>query len=543
MSDIKLVNKNGKIVGIDPETGNEVPIELGDAVADSLSAGDLYNDQLPDVVIKRDGSDAVALDTAGGQEIDRADAVSGRGSYPVIQSAVDFLGSDGGHIHLVSGRYSADNFSDFNGDGPLVEINKDHVTISGDGPSTLLTIEDGALPDTEGFRLLHATGKSGNLNRTQFDLVIRDLKLDGNQQNNNGKGDGNTIDNSIDGHNIQIQARDFLLSNVHSVNSTGDGVEPISRTTESDGDPQTKNGVINGCIFKDNWEQNVHIHGGKNIVVSDCTMDGEINNDNINLFSEQTNVENVAFVGNVIVNGDNAGANLETDNATVARNIVFANNIVRGNRGEGIAVHPTSSDMNVDNMLITGNLIHNNGEGIRVSGGTDITIQNNIVKDNAKAGLRLSNARQPVTNVVVQNNLLKDNVTGGAGTSDRANLFVVAKNDTNSWQDVMICENMVIDTVPNCLFAIETRTRNFPSRNRVYIKNNYVRGSQNDPPINDQFGSVLLWNEGNDDAVSEIPFTADTGGASGVIYLDDGTNTADSDPHLRYNNGGSFFDL
>lgn len=36
MAEIKLVNKNGKIVGIDPSTGDEVPIELGDAVADSL---------------------------------------------------------------------------------------------------------------------------------------------------------------------------------------------------------------------------------------------------------------------------------------------------------------------------------------------------------------------------------------------------------------------------------------------------------------------------------------------------------------------------
>lgn len=43
MSDIKLVNKKGKIVGIDPETGNEVPIELGDAISDSLNTESLQN--------------------------------------------------------------------------------------------------------------------------------------------------------------------------------------------------------------------------------------------------------------------------------------------------------------------------------------------------------------------------------------------------------------------------------------------------------------------------------------------------------------------
>lgn len=37
MSEIRLENKNGKIVGIDPETGDEVPIEFGDAVAESVN--------------------------------------------------------------------------------------------------------------------------------------------------------------------------------------------------------------------------------------------------------------------------------------------------------------------------------------------------------------------------------------------------------------------------------------------------------------------------------------------------------------------------
>lgn len=36
MSKIKLVNKNGKIVGIDPDTGNEVPVEVDDLAATTL---------------------------------------------------------------------------------------------------------------------------------------------------------------------------------------------------------------------------------------------------------------------------------------------------------------------------------------------------------------------------------------------------------------------------------------------------------------------------------------------------------------------------
>lgn len=42
MSDkIKLVNENGRIVGKDPETDETVPIEMGDAVLESVSTESL----------------------------------------------------------------------------------------------------------------------------------------------------------------------------------------------------------------------------------------------------------------------------------------------------------------------------------------------------------------------------------------------------------------------------------------------------------------------------------------------------------------------
>lgn len=41
MSKIKLVNENGVIKGIDPETGDEVPVEFDDLVSSSVSAGEL----------------------------------------------------------------------------------------------------------------------------------------------------------------------------------------------------------------------------------------------------------------------------------------------------------------------------------------------------------------------------------------------------------------------------------------------------------------------------------------------------------------------
>ena len=46
MSDIKLVNENGKIVGKDTETGETVPIELGETIHESVSTEDLAFDVL-----------------------------------------------------------------------------------------------------------------------------------------------------------------------------------------------------------------------------------------------------------------------------------------------------------------------------------------------------------------------------------------------------------------------------------------------------------------------------------------------------------------
>lgn len=43
--DIKLVNENGKIVGKDAETGETIPIELGETVADSVRAERTISDR------------------------------------------------------------------------------------------------------------------------------------------------------------------------------------------------------------------------------------------------------------------------------------------------------------------------------------------------------------------------------------------------------------------------------------------------------------------------------------------------------------------
>ncbi|MFA1612062.1 hypothetical protein [Halobellus rubicundus] len=46
MTKVKLVNENGVIKGIDPDTGNEVPIEFADGVFDSISANEVTNGNL-----------------------------------------------------------------------------------------------------------------------------------------------------------------------------------------------------------------------------------------------------------------------------------------------------------------------------------------------------------------------------------------------------------------------------------------------------------------------------------------------------------------
>jgi len=447
---------------------------------------------------------------------------------------------DGGHIYIRSGRYSADSFSTFNGNPPLFQVGKDNVTITGDGASTVLTIEDGATASNEGCRTIHVGGH-GNTEGTSTDLAnnfhISNLKIDGNQQNNGGDGDGNTIDNLIDGHNLQIQGENFVVTNLWSINSCGDGVEPISRTTASDGEAQTRRGVISNNVFVDNWEQNIHPHGLAFSTISDNVCKGEVNNANLNLFTETTDNKGLNIKNNIITESQQEGAVLHSgvsDKSTASKDIRFEGNYVANNAGDGVLVDGPRSD-NID--VIDNTIVENGYYGVNCKGANSITVKDNTIKRNAADGVRAQN-----NNVNISSLTIKDNEVVGNNTDDVevGGINVHITDDTTDVDGLHICDNEVDEGAGKYYSAI--RTREFTAANSyadVVIERNHITGYTNHA-VREEIGALLLDNYGNDDYVSSPPSAVTP--HAGMEYYDDGTNTGTGNRGKRVYAGGVWAD-
>lgn len=522
---------------------DKVPIVRARTVeSDSVKAEQALTDHNPDTVVYRDADDAVALDMNSKSEVARYNAVSGRGAYRTIQDAHDALPSDGGHIHIVSGYYSADSFSTFNGNAPLLHVRKDNVTITGDGPSTVLTIEDGATASNEGCRVIHVGGQ-GNTGGTTTNLAnnfhISHLKIDGNQQNNGGDGDGNTIDNLIDGHNLQIQGEDFVVTDLWSINSCGDGVEPISRATASDGEAQTRRGVISNNVFVDNWEQNIHPHGCAYSTVTGNVCRGEVNNANINLFSETTDNIGLVITGNVVTESQQEGAILHagvSDGSQSSKYILFAQNYVADNSLDGVVV----DERRTETVIIKDNIIHNNGgRGILGKGATNVLIEDNTIVQNADDGIEVNNNNSDITGLFIHSNWVKNNNTGDNGTAGGIDIFV--QDGTTELRRVSIQDNAVIDTgIGNHNAGIRTREQTAASAyDEIRIEGNWLFGSSNQP-IKNEIGAFQMSNRGANDFVGSPPSVITP--YAGMEYLDDGSNTGSGTKGKRIYSGGGWND-
>lgn len=86
-----------------------------------------------------------------------------------VNQAIDFLGAEGGTVHIVAGAYSiCANQGTYGG----IIVDKSNVTISGDGPATLL-----ALADNQNTNVIRIVGSVEN-------ITIKNIRIDGNRANN-----------------------------------------------------------------------------------------------------------------------------------------------------------------------------------------------------------------------------------------------------------------------------------------------------------------------------------------------------------------------
>lgn len=373
-----------------------------------------------------------------------------------IQAAIDALpdgsnGLEGGHVHINRGNYP---IQDGNYEEYAIWVNKDNVRITGGGAATRVYLPDGITADGDGKRIIHVGGSSrthSSSDDTAYDnFALENILIDGNQQNNR------PISNANDGHNIQIQGANWRVEGVWSVNSTGDGIEPMSRsTTTVNGEtiPQTHHGTIANCHFLNNYEQNVHIHGGAYINVENNIGNGEVNNSCVHLYSHNTDVHDIKFINNVWANSSQHGMELSsTDTGATgykAYDIWVIGDTIKSNDRNGVKIDGRGAhDINIVDSDITyngeagvkaqfgldglsvdgGKIAYNGSNGVSLAAGTDnngvgtgyldnIDVETRIIENNQDDGffygVQITADGFDVRNVQIEGEIIGD----GSGTA------------------------------------------------------------------------------------------------------------------------------
>jgi hypothetical protein len=322
-----------------------------------------------------------------------------------IQAAIDDLPSGGGRVHVEAGDYPIVT-PDYDNDIGIT-IDKDDVMLTGDGKATRIFLPDNTTNQSQGKKILEVGGTSDNPRFSSPTPVngctVKDIYIDGNHPNQG------TISNADDGHNIEILGADNHFENIWSWFSTGDGIEITdygsTRTNE-------RNKIVD-CNFRQNFEQNVHLHGAQRTLVSDCLLDGEKNNGNISLVAKNgSGGENIDVKVSdcLIINGDKAGVEVVQGNDTnYNENIIFDGCVIKNNKfGVLIDWGDVGSikfrDCDIQNNDQDG--IINAGGGVQNTEIVGCTIENN-----GEHGISLTNSDGPITSVSIDNTTIKDNNT------------------------------------------------------------------------------------------------------------------------------------
>lgn len=374
-----------------------------------------------EVVIRKNDNGNIEIDGPDGDISFSGDIMD------AIQAANDAAPSGGWHIHIAAGQYDFDNtFSD----GEAVKITKP-IKLTGAGYATHIRAKDGTADSGEGIRAISVQSDG---------VQFHDFRIDSNQQNNNGDGDGNTIQNSTDGHNIRVgtnggaSADDFIMSGVWSVNSTGDGVEPMGSCTGA---------TITGNIFRDCWEQCVHYDGCSDVVVDGNLMDGEVNNAVVSTFSSDGQVcSGCELTNNRILNGQVEGVAIYPGDGTVEDFLVEGNQI-ENMTDEGIRVFAGNQQDNPPrDIRIKNNTVREcgGGAGSEIRHGDGITVQNNDVVRNEKRGISVDANGGNITDCRVDGNNVKNN---GVSTTSPG---VLVRDRGNTLEHVRVTDNDVLVT-------------------------------------------------------------------------------------------------
>jgi hypothetical protein len=155
--------------------------------------------------------------------------------------------------------------------------------------------------------------------------------------------------------------------------------------------------------------------------------------------------------------------------------LIIDASIISQNRLEGI--YADGSDIKISNSIIKGN----NASGIELFRSKSSVIGNTI-SENKKQGIHVysTNAAVNLTDILISDNMILDNGVGGATSSDDA-IAIETSAANRNLKKIIISDNIITNT-PNSIgsqgYAIRLSSGGSPSNiTDSYIRNNYLKGN------------------------------------------------------------------
>ncbi len=255
---------------------------------------------------------------------------------------------------------------------------KNGSSIDGIGPASIIRAADSASLST----LIK------NADATNANIVVRNLRVDGNQANQvSPPGTGGLI--------TFTDVTNFRIEDVEAINGANDGLDAVNVGSS---------GVITLCKVSAITRTGIKIATAKDVVVSHCDVTAtqnavEITSGSIGItvgpgvvahdagfdgfavsFADALNSTQIQFIGNIARDNTLSGFNVNYTAATgtVLTEILFSGNLSFGNTNHGFVL--ASSDGNT----FTGNVACENGRhGFSLQGSSDNTFTGNVACNNA----------------------------------------------------------------------------------------------------------------------------------------------------------------
>ena len=334
-----------------------------------------------DVVVYRDGDNAVAIDSKG--RIISKSTIHDN----VINDAINYLSSNGGGLLKLNGVFTISS--------PIVI--KSNIILSGNGSSTKIVIADNA-----------------NINAIEnpsaepiTDVVIQNITIDGNRSNQSSNGIGINIGYGVAKSNITIR-------NVKIINM-------LSHAIWVDGSVSPKNILIDN-VYISNSYSGIAGYNHENVTVR-------------KVYIENVDWEGIHLTGNssvtpayvskrpriydvIIVNSGGNGIDISYTEGAIVSGFYISSCGVKGINGEPLSDSAHSDIPEGDRAVIENGIIENcSGSGIYITYGYRTRIRNVYVINCGQAYAGTTDERRHGIVFAVEHGVIENVVVSGSGGS------------------------------------------------------------------------------------------------------------------------------